>query len=160
MTRFWLTLEQGVNFVIRCMGLMRGGEIFVPKIPSMKIIDVAKTLAPESQINFIGIRPGEKIHEVLISEDEARHTVELERMYVITPRHGWGNGDCWPDGQALPDGFRYTSDTNKEWLTEEQLQKLAEEQGLDSDREGQEQSVVADPDRCFPQVACGIASTR
>lgn len=126
MTRFWLTLEQGVRFVIRCIDFMRGGEIFVPKIPSMKIMDVAKALAPESKINIVGIRPGEKIHEVLVSEDEARHTVELEHMYVVKPSHNWLSTENWSAGQPLPDGFRYTSDTNAEWLTERDLHTLIE----------------------------------
>ncbi len=126
MTRFWLTLENGVKFVIRCIDLMQGGEIFVPKIPSMKIMDIAKALAPQSQLKFVGIRPGEKIHEVLVSEDEARHTVELEHMYVVKPFHNGLGTENWLAGQPLPDGFRYTSDTNKDWLTENELQALFE----------------------------------
>jgi UDP-N-acetylglucosamine 4,6-dehydratase len=126
MTRFWLTLEQGVKFVIRCIDFMRGGEIFVPKIPSMKIMDVARALAPQSQVNFVGIRPGEKIHEVLVSEDEARHTIELEGMYIVKPVSNLSFADDWPTGQRLPDGFRYTSDTNTDWLTENELQGLIE----------------------------------
>ena len=85
MTRFWLTLDQGVRFVIRCIEQMHGGEVFVPKIPSMTVMDLARAVAPENEIEIIGIRPGEKLHEVLISEDEARHTVELDDMFVVMP---------------------------------------------------------------------------
>ncbi len=124
MTRFWITLEQGVNFVIKCLELMHGGEIFVPKIPSMKTMDLAKVIAPESEIKFIGIRPGEKIHEVLISEDEARHTVELDDMFVIQPLHLWWGGGNWSAGKPLSDGFRYTSETNSQWLTPNEMVSL------------------------------------
>lgn len=126
MTRFWLTLEQGVEFVIRCIGHMHGGEVFVPKIPSMSIMDLAKTLAPESEIKLIGIRPGEKIHEVLVSEDEARHAVELDDMYVIQPFDSLLPSPHCNGGKPLPDGFRYTSDTNAFWLSANQLRQLVD----------------------------------
>src|SRR5271165_6761154 len=89
MTRFWLTQEQGVKFVIRCLEQMHGGEIFVPKIPSMRLVDLAEAVAPGCLVECIGIRPGEKLHEVLLSEDEARNTVELDDMYIIQPSHPW-----------------------------------------------------------------------
>ena len=117
MTRFWITLEQGVRFVIRCIEEMHGGEIFVPKIPSMKLVDMAEALAPGCQVDYIGIRPGEKLHEVLLSEDEARNTLELDDMFVIQPAHSWWRKENWKAGRPLPDGFRYTSDTNPTWLT-------------------------------------------
>ena len=117
MTRFWITLEQGVRFVIRCIEEMHGGEIFVPKIPSMKLVDMAEALAPGCQVDYIGIRPGEKLHEVLLSEDEARNTLELDDMFVIQPAHSWWRKENWKAGRPLPDGFRYTSDTNSNWLT-------------------------------------------
>lgn len=123
MTRFWLTLEQGVDFVIRSLQLMRGGEVFVPKIPSMKITDLANAVAPGARIRFVGIRPGEKIHEVLLSEDEARTAVELDDMYVIRPPESLKRLD-WPGARSLPDGFRYTSETNSQWLTAEDLRML------------------------------------
>jgi UDP-N-acetylglucosamine 4,6-dehydratase (inverting) len=126
MTRFWLTLEQGVRFVIGCIGAMHGGEIFVPKIPSMKITDLAALLAPGCEMKEVGIRPGEKLHEVLISEDEARHTRELEDMYVIQPAHSWWNSSNWNGSRALPDGFRYTSDGNPRWLSAEEMRQLIE----------------------------------
>ena len=124
MTRFWLTLRHGVEFVIRCIGLMQGGEIFIPKIPSVRIVDLARAVAPEAKFEFVGIRPGEKIHEALLSEDEARCGVELEDMFAIAPQDSsWGRVRL-PAGQPLKDGFRYTSDTNPRWLTGEELQIL------------------------------------
>jgi UDP-N-acetylglucosamine 4,6-dehydratase len=126
MTRFWLTLEHGVRFVIRAIEQMHGGEIFVPKIPSMRLVDLAEAVAPGCAIEFIGIRPGEKLHEVLLSEDEARNAVELDEMYIIQPSHPWWKRGNWVHARALPQGFRYTSDSNKQWLSHEQLQELIE----------------------------------
>ncbi len=124
MTRFWLTLEQGVKFVIRCLEQMHGGEIFVPKIPSMRLLDLAETIAPGCQVETIGIRPGEKLHEVLVSEDESRQTLETEDMYVIQPSHPWWKSENWMNAKALPEGFRYSSDTNERWLTRRELEAL------------------------------------
>jgi UDP-N-acetylglucosamine 4,6-dehydratase/5-epimerase len=124
MTRFWMTLEQGVEFVIRCIEEMHGGEIFVPKIPSMNIMDLAKAIAADCEIEYIGTRPGEKLHEALVSEDEVRHTVELDDMYVIQPLHPWWRVENWAGAKTLPDGFRYTSDSNAQWLTVDQLRGL------------------------------------
>lgn len=127
MTRFWITLEQGVRLVLTAGQRMRGGEIFVPKIPSMNIMDLAQALAAGCQVETIGIRPGEKLHEVLISEDEARHTVELESMYVIKPCHPFWDESRWNEGMPLPEGFRYCSDNNTQWLKGQELQRLAQE---------------------------------
>ncbi len=124
MTRFWVPLEQGVRFVIRCIAAMRGGEVFVPKIPSMNIMDLIQTVAPDCQVEEIGIRPGEKLHEVLISEDEARHTLELDDMFVVQPAHPWWFREDSPEGKTLPDGFRYGSDTNTRRLSAEELRAL------------------------------------
>jgi UDP-N-acetylglucosamine 4,6-dehydratase len=125
MTRFWLTLEQGVRFVIKCTEQMYGGEVFVPKIPSTKIIDLAKVIAPQADIEVIGIRPGEKLHEVLINTDEARATVELEDMFIVQPSGSLWFGHDWNDeGLSLPDGFHYGSDTNPQWLTIEQMHEI------------------------------------
>lgn len=126
MTRFWITLEQGAKFVIRCIGQMHGGEIFVPKIPSMNIMDLARAVAPDCKAEQIGVRPGEKLHEVLVSEDEARHTVELDDAYVILPVHPWWRLENWAGCKAPPDGFSYTSDTNAHWLSVEELRGLVE----------------------------------
>lgn len=117
MTRFWISLEQGVRFVIRCTEQMYGGEVFVPKIPSMSIIDLAKIIAPEAKVNVIGIRPGEKLHEVLISEDEARTTVEMDDMFVVQPAEAFWFGRDWEKkGKLITDDFRYASNTNSTWL--------------------------------------------
>lgn len=125
MTRFWISLEQGVRFVIRCIETMQGGEVFVPKIPSMKMTDLAKAIAPEAKVRNIGIRPGEKLHEVLISEDEARSTVELEDMYVVQPQAAlWFGYDWSKKGTLLEEGVHYASDNNTEWLTVEEIQAM------------------------------------
>jgi UDP-N-acetylglucosamine 4,6-dehydratase len=124
MTRFWLSLEQGVHFVIGCIEGMQGGEVFVPKIPSMKVIDLARAIAPKARIEVIGIRPGEKLHEVLISEDEARTTVERQDMYVVVPSEPLWERSLQYDGQPLPDGFRFASDTNPQWLDVDGIRKF------------------------------------
>jgi UDP-N-acetylglucosamine 4,6-dehydratase len=125
MTRFWLTLEQGVRFVIRCTEQMKGGEVFVPKIPSTRIIDLARVIAPQAKLEVIGIRPGEKLHEMLINEDEARSTIELEDMFVVQPATDLWFGHEWQEqGRRLPDGFRYASDTNPERLSVEQIRAI------------------------------------
>ncbi len=124
MTRFWITLEQGVRFVVRCIEQMHGGEIFVPKIPSMKLVEMAEAVAPGCEVEYVGIRPGEKLHEVLVSEDEARNAVELPDMFVIQPAHSWWRKENWDGGRPLPEGFRYTSDSNPHWLTPEELHEL------------------------------------
>lgn len=127
MTRFWLSLEQGVRFVVRCIEQMKGGEVFVPKIPSTTIVDLAKAIAPEAELEVIGIRPGEKLHEVLVSEDEARSTVELEDMYVVQPAVSPWFGYEWRErGSSLPNGFSYASNTNEDWLTVEQIRELVD----------------------------------
>jgi UDP-N-acetylglucosamine 4,6-dehydratase len=125
MTRFWISLEQGVRFVIRCLDEMHGGEVFVPKIPSMTVADLAKAMAPDAKINFIGIRPGEKLHEVLISEDEARTVIELGDMYVVQPAEAYWFGRDWESkGKAIDDEFRYVSNKNDDWLTVEQIKEI------------------------------------
>jgi UDP-N-acetylglucosamine 4,6-dehydratase len=124
MTRFWITLEQGVHFVVRTIEKMHGGEIFVPKIPSMRLVDMATTVAPDCEVEYIGIRPGEKLHEVLVSEDEARQTLDAEDMFVIQPNHPWWQTGNWVGAKPLPEGFRYASDTNPQWLSGRDLEQL------------------------------------
>lgn len=129
MTRFWITLEQGVEFVIKCVEIMKGGEIFVPKIPSMKIIDLADAIAPEAEKRIIGIRPGEKIHEILLTPDESRHTREFDSFFVIEPEYIYWLSEprtigTKKQGKKLPEGFSYTSDKNTQWLTKEELKKI------------------------------------
>jgi UDP-N-acetylglucosamine 4,6-dehydratase len=125
MTRFWITLQQGVEFVISSFSIMQGGEIFVPKIPSMRITDIAATIAPDLPWQIVGIRPGEKLHEVMITADDSRHTVELPDRYVIEPAFVWWRHKAYQDlgARSTSDGFCYASDTNTQWLT---VQKLAE----------------------------------
>ena len=127
MTRFWITLEQGVRFVMDCIARMKGGETFVPKIPSMKVIDLAKVIAPDAKKKVIGIRSGEKLHEILLTEDEARHTREFDNYFVIEPEHPFWDKNNFNDEKSLPEGFRYTSDGNDEWLTEDEIEKIVDE---------------------------------
>ena len=127
MTRFSITLQQGVDFVIQAFERMHGGEIFVPKLPSYRILDVAKAIAPEARVEDVGIRPGEKIHEVMVPADESWHTVEFDDFFVIQPTHGW-----WHRGELLleaggtlcENGFSYSSGENDQWLTVDDLRAL------------------------------------
>jgi len=126
MTRFWITLQQGVNFVLSSLAIMKGGEVFVPKIPSMNIADLAKSMAPNLPHRLVGIRPGEKLHEVMISSDDSRSTVELKDRYVILPSFNlWSEGaPSFESALQVPEGFSYSSDLNSEWLDSTQLQRM------------------------------------
>lgn len=125
MTRFWITLEQGVNFVLSSFERMVGGELFVPKLPSMNIMNLVKAIAPECETKTIGIRPGEKLHEVMVPRDDARKTLEFENYYLIQPdfkffiRRFSNNG-----GKPVPEEFEYSSGTNKWWLTIDELKGM------------------------------------
>jgi UDP-N-acetylglucosamine 4,6-dehydratase/5-epimerase len=133
MTRFWITLRQGVDFVLDCLERMRGGELFVPKIPSMNIMDLAAVIAPECKTEIVGIRPGEKLHEVMVTEDDARNTVELPDRYVILPpMHSWDEDDSYKGQPKCADGFRYASDTNPQWLSREALARIVHDLQLGS----------------------------
>ncbi|MFX4261974.1 UDP-N-acetylglucosamine 4,6-dehydratase (inverting) [Pelotomaculum propionicicum] len=127
MTRFWITLEQGAKFVLDCLANMHGGEIFVPKIPSMKLTDLAEAIAPGCKQEYIGIRPGEKLHEVMIPEDDARNAIEMDRFFVLKPQFPWWGGGNWSKGKPVPDNFRYSSDTNTSWLTIKELRQMVAE---------------------------------
>lgn len=125
MTRFWITLDQGINLVLMALERLCGGEIFVPKIPSMKVKDLLVALAPGCKIKIIGIRPGEKIHEVLVTSEEARHTKEFNDHYVIYPEHDWWNEHHqYRDGISLPEGFQFTSNNNTTWLDSEAVKRF------------------------------------
>jgi UDP-N-acetylglucosamine 4,6-dehydratase (inverting) len=126
MTRFWITLEQAVAFVISCLDIMQGGEIFVPRLPSMRVGEIADVIAPEASRRIVGIRPGEKVHEVLITEDESRHARALEDRYVIYPPFFFWKTEDPILGDELPPGFRYASDNNSEWLAAENIRAMAE----------------------------------
>ena len=123
-TRFSITLEQGVRFVVRSLERMQGGELFVPKIPSLKIMDLAKAIAPECKTEIVGVRPGEKLHEVMISEDDARNTMELDDCYLIQPAFHWWGENNQSYGEKVPEGFRYSSDINQQWLTVDELREM------------------------------------
>ena len=127
MTRFWITLEQGVRFVIDCINRMHGGEVFIPKIPSMKITDLADVIAPKAEREVIGMRAGEKVDEILVTEEESRHTLEFDNYFVIEPEHPFWEKDNFKGGKSLPYGFRYTSNNNGWWLTKEELKRMVEE---------------------------------
>lgn len=126
MTRFWITLDQGVSFVLSSLTVMRGGEIFIPKIPSMTIVDLLDAMAPGSTSKVIGIRPGEKLHEVMISSDDARYTVDLGDRYAIEPAFAeYTRASFVADGaQTVADGFTYSSDNNTEWLDAKALKSM------------------------------------
>jgi UDP-N-acetylglucosamine 4,6-dehydratase len=128
MTRFWITLDQAVRLVLDGLEKMHGGEIFVPKVPSMTIGDLAQAIAPECKHEIVGIRPGEKLHEVMVPADDARRTVELSDYYVIQPDFPqFHAGSNWKEGKPVPDGFSYSSDSNTQWLSSTQLQELMEQ---------------------------------
>ncbi len=126
MTRFWITLDQGIDFVLSCFAMMRGGEIFVPKIPSMKVVDLATALAPQLGTKIVGIRPGEKLHEVMVTTDDSRTTVELPDRYVIEPQFSFWSSSrpTLPGAKPVAEGFSYASDNNSQWLDLEGMRKL------------------------------------
>ena len=133
MTRFWITLEEGVEFVLSCLEMMHGGEIFVPKIPSMRIVDLAKAMAPGLAHRVVGIRPGEKLHEALLTDHDSRTALELENLYVIEPAFAFWNRENYlaSGAKSVEPGFVYQSDTNTEWLDDEAVDRII--RGLDHD---------------------------
>jgi len=128
MTRFWITLDQASHFVLFALAHMEGGEIFVPKIPSMRIVDLAKAIGPDCKQEIVGIRPGEKIHEVLISNDDTRNTVEFNKFYIVKPGEYYHNEtiDCDKEGRPCDKKFMYSSDNNTEWLSVNDLREIVE----------------------------------
>jgi len=124
MTRFWMTLEQGVQFVIQSIEIMEGGEIFIPKIPSMKLTDLAEAIAPGARRKITGIRPGEKLHEALITAQEAVHTKDFGIYFIIEPEFPFWNRENHKDSKPLPPDFTYTSDNNDSWTTKEQMAEM------------------------------------
>ena len=126
MTRFWITLDQAVSFVLSCLAVMTGGELFVPKLPSVKITDLAEIIAPDLPQKIVGIRPGEKLHESMITENDARATMELNDRYVLLPRESRDQEDgqfALYGGKKAEEGFVYASNTNSEWLLPEQISR-------------------------------------
>ena len=130
MTRFWLTIEEGVQFVLDSLERMQGGEIFVPKIPSFKVIDVAKVVAPDTPTKIIGIRPGEKLHEVMITEDDSNFTVEFEKYYAILAPFLIESNFYSKNGSKVPFGFSFTSENNKYWHSVESFKAVLQTAGL------------------------------
>lgn len=132
MTRFWITLEDGVKFVLDSLERMQGGEIFVPKIPSMKITDLAKAIAPDLPIKVVGIRPGEKLHEVMIPKDDSHLALEFDKFFIITPTINFQTPINYAKtlkdevGRGVPEGFEYSSDGNDRWLNKEEILKMSE----------------------------------
>jgi UDP-N-acetylglucosamine 4,6-dehydratase len=124
MTRFWITLDQAVEFVLSRIPMAEGGEVFVPKIPSMRVTDIAEAIAPDAEKVFTGIRPGEKLHEAMLTEDESRHANELDDAYMIYPEFPLWRSSPYTQGTPVADGFRYTSDNNTEWLGAEELRAM------------------------------------
>jgi UDP-N-acetylglucosamine 4,6-dehydratase/5-epimerase len=130
MTRFWLTLDQGVQFVIDSLERMHGGELFVPKIPSTTITDLAEAIAPECRQEIVGIRPGEKLHELMIGEDDARRTRDMGSYYVVQPDFPWWQDAVLASGKPVPDGFSYRSDTNHQRLSVPEIRALLDSIGM------------------------------
>ncbi len=134
MTRFWITLEQGVQFVINSLERMRGGEVFVPKIPSMNIMDVAAVVAPECKTEIIGIRPGEKLHEIMITHDDAINTAEFDDHYVIQPSAYWWDREAYKEETGcnpVPETFHYSSDNNTVWMKRLELEQLLQQEQIE-----------------------------
>ena len=127
MTRFWITLEQGVEFVANCLSIMHGGELFIPKIPSMNIMDLAKAVDPKCKCKVTGIRPGEKLHEVLLPKGESQHALEFKEMFILEPSLTWYEKGKHRGGKSVPADFEYASNTNSKWLTVAQLKKMIAE---------------------------------
>ena len=124
MTRFWITLDQAVELVLKGFRYMEGGEIFVPRIPSMRIMDLAKAIAPDCEIDFIGIREGEKLHEALTGEDEGRNAYLYKNMYVLVPSHSWWQSKNYDSAEKMPENFIYTSDNNQKWMGVDELHHI------------------------------------
>lgn len=134
MTRFWITINQAIEFVIASLGRMRGGEVFIPKIPSMKVVDVARVVAPECKTEVIGIRPGEKLHEVMVTADDAWNALEMDDHYVIQPAAAWWNPKAFESeagGRRVAEDFVYSSDRNSWWLKPEELRLLLESEPIE-----------------------------
>ena len=130
MTRFWISLDQAVELVNNALEWMQGGEVFIPKLPSMKVVDLAKAVAPQATIKVTGIRPGEKLHEALLTPEESRHTRDHGDHYVIEPEHGFWSLKASATGTPVPENFAYTSDGNESWLDVAALQQLIAEPAL------------------------------
>jgi UDP-N-acetylglucosamine 4,6-dehydratase len=130
MTRFWITLPQGADFVLQSLEVMHGGELFVPKIPSTTIADLAEAIGPKCRHEIVGIRPGEKLHELMIGEDDARRARDMGTYYVVQPDFPWWKDANLAEGKTVPDGFSYRSDTNPQRLNVPELRDLLRALGM------------------------------
>ena len=138
MTRFWITLEEGVALVVKAIEESRGGEVYISKIPSFRVTDLAEAMLPNCGINVIGIREGEKLHEVMVTKDDSRTTHEYEKHYIIYPHYTWWNeGKVLPGGIPVAKGFEYNSGTNSEWLSVEALRNRISQLNFVERRKGQ-----------------------
>jgi UDP-N-acetylglucosamine 4,6-dehydratase len=131
MTRFWITLPQGVDFVLSSLKTMQGGEIFVPKIPSMRIMDLAQAMAPKLKTHIVGIRPGEKIHEIMVTSDDARQTSDMKDRYIIQPSFIFDGQEEHVYKSLVPKDFSYSSDKNDVWVNQDEMLALIASSGLD-----------------------------
>jgi UDP-N-acetylglucosamine 4,6-dehydratase len=130
MTRFWITLDDAVRFVLDSLERMWGGEIFVPKIPSMKIVDLAEAIAPEAQLQEVGIRPGEKLHEVMIPQNESRKTLEFDDHFLVQPSFSWWDehySEHYDEAERVPEDFVYSSKSNDQWLDKQDLREFIDD---------------------------------
>ena len=128
MTRFWITIDEAVDLVFKALEESRGGETYISKIPSFKIVDLAKAIVPDGSIEEVGIREGEKLHEIMITEYDSFHTREYENHYIVYPGsyEWWSSDRITPGGAPVPEFFRYSSDENPDWLDVEQIRKRLE----------------------------------
>ena len=147
MTRFWISLDQAVAFVLRALARMRGGEIFVPKLPSLRIVDLAQAVAPECAIEEVGIRPGEKLHEMMITVEDSRKAVEYDDHFVIQPAFSWWSDEVGLEigGRPVPEGFVYASNTNDRWLSMEELRDLLDDEPAAARPDGRSGHATAAP---------------
>ncbi len=143
MTRFFITLEQGVEFVLKCFRLMEGGELFIPKIPSVKIMDVKEAVAPDCRHEVVGIRPGEKLHEVLLPVEESRNALEFDDMFIIEPNFEWWERGFHKGGKKLPDEFEFNSRNNSSWLGVKELRRLVGNLEFEEEPERTKEAVEA-----------------
>ena len=130
MTRFWISLEQGVELVIKALSESRGGETFISKIPSFKVTDLAQAMLPGCQMLQVGIREGEKLHEVMVTKEDSLLTYEYEKHFIIYPHFKWWNREILPGGKKVASGFEYSSDNNSQWLDVQELQGKLKQMGL------------------------------
>ena len=138
MTRFWISLKEGVELVIKALEEAKGGETFISKIPSFKIVDLAQAMLPGCEMTEVGIREGEKLHEIMITREDSMHTYEYDRHFIIYPNYNWwGINKIIPGGKLVESEFEYSSGKNKEWLTVQKIRELLETEVLFAKKRGE-----------------------